>query len=202
MKLIIPIKQNYNADYTAYWENFLTEEEINTILSLPEWMSLQSAKVGGQNGFNVIDERVRSTNITWVKQDEKTYSIWEKVAHAISEVNRRFFNFDLTETTDAPQLSLYSGENNRSDFYDWHIDMGLENPFLPRKLSMSLLLDDPSDFEGGELQVKATTDNALSLEQKKGRAWFFPSYTLHRVSPVTKGIRRSVVIWSGGPPFK
>jgi PKHD-type hydroxylase len=67
---------------------------------------------------------------------------------------------------------------------------------------MSLLLSDIKDFDGGEFQVKMANNNAHVLEQKQGRAWFFPSYTLHRVAPVTKGVRRSLVLWVGGPPFK
>ena len=65
-----------------------------------------------------------------------------------------------------------------------------------------MLLSDPSEFEGGELQVKTCSDQISTLETKKGRAWFFPSYTLHRVTPVTKGVRRSLVLWSGGPEFR
>jgi PKHD-type hydroxylase len=72
----------------------------------------------------------------------------------------------------------------------------------PRKLSMAMLLSDPSEFEGGEFQVKTTSDDVQTLEVKKGRAWFFPSYMLHRVTPVTKGVRRSLVLWVGGPQFK
>ena len=67
---------------------------------------------------------------------------------------------------------------------------------------MVLMLSDPSEFEGGELQIKTDSDDAITLEQKKGRAWFFPSYILHRVTPVTRGIRRSLVLWVGGPEFK
>jgi PKHD-type hydroxylase len=65
-----------------------------------------------------------------------------------------------------------------------------------------MLLSDTSEFEGGEFQVKTNNDEAQTLETKQGRAWFFPSYTLHRVAPVTKGIRRSLVLWVGGPAFK
>jgi PKHD-type hydroxylase len=67
---------------------------------------------------------------------------------------------------------------------------------------MAILLSDPSEFEGGEFQVKADSDEAKTLECKKGRAWLFPSYTLHRVAPVTKGVRRSLVLWIGGPAFR
>jgi PKHD-type hydroxylase len=67
---------------------------------------------------------------------------------------------------------------------------------------MALLLNNPEDFEGGEFQVKADSDVSKNLELKKGRAWFFPSWVLHRVAPVTKGVRKSLVVWAGGPSFK
>ena len=67
---------------------------------------------------------------------------------------------------------------------------------------MVLMLSDPSEFEGGQLEIKTDSDNPITLEQKRGRAWFFPSYVLHRVTPVTKGTRRSLVLWIGGPEFK
>jgi PKHD-type hydroxylase len=64
------------------------------------------------------------------------------------------------------------------------------------------MLSDPSEFEGGQLEIKVNNDDPVTLEQKRGRAWFFPSYVLHRVTPVTKGPRRSLVLWVGGPEFK
>ena len=67
---------------------------------------------------------------------------------------------------------------------------------------MVLLLSNPSEFEGGQLQIKANNDEPINLEMKRGRAWFFPSYTLHTVTPVTRGIRKSLVLWVGGPEFK
>jgi PKHD-type hydroxylase len=80
--------------------------------------------------------------------------------------------------------------------------MSMMDRHVPRKLSMSLLLSDPSEFEGGEFEVKTDSDIPINLEQKRGRAWFFPSWALHRVTPVTKGVRKSLVLWVGGPPFK
>jgi PKHD-type hydroxylase len=96
------------------------------------------------------------------------------------------------------QLGVYTEHDQ--GHYDWHIDSGLETNTVPRKLSMALLLSDPSEFEGGELQIMRA-GVPESVEQKRGRAWFFPSYLMHRVTPVTKGIRRSLVMWVGGPAF-
>ena len=101
---------------------------------------------------------------------------------------------------EAIQLGIYSGEEN--GHYEWHCDEGGNAFDVYRKLSMALLLTDPSEFEGGHLQLKYETDDIRTVQQKKGRAWFFPTWQLHRVTPVTKGIRKSLVVWAGGQPFK
>jgi PKHD-type hydroxylase len=118
----------------------------------------------------------------------------------VAEVNRQYFHFDLTGFYEPMQLGVYTGDTG--GHYGWHTDSSSQDSGVPRKLSMVLLLSEPSEFEGGEFQVKTTSDEAQTLELKRGRAWFFPSYTLHRVTPVTKGVRRSLVLWVGGPPFK
>ena len=106
----------------------------------------------------------------------------------------------MTGFYEPAQLGLCTGE--QQSHYKWHTDSSAKDLNVPRKLSMVLLLSDPSEFEGGQLEIKATNDEPIILEQKKGRAWFFPSYVLHRVTPVIRGTRRSMVLWVGGPEFK
>ena len=69
-----------------------------------------------------------------------------------------------------------------------------------RKISMTLLLSDPSEFKGGELQFMDKTKEIKDLKQ--GQAIFFASFLRHRVAPVKKGVRRSLVMWFGGPPLR
>ena len=88
--------------------------------------------------------------------------------------------------------------------YNWHMDMCLNHMppdmYDTRKLSMTLQLND--DFEGGEFQINNGDEaGAIAPEMKKGRALLFPSFMCHRVKPVTKGIRRSIVVWVVGPKF-
>lgn len=180
----------------AFWENFLSPEDIGFILALPEWHN--SGK--GTIGTGQTDLSVRSSTIGWMGRNESNLHIWHKLETCVKQVNSRFFRFDLTGFYEGAQLGLYSSAT--ADHYTWHIDSDTNPLRTPRKLSMALLLSDPSEFEGGELQIKSTSDTPVTLEQKQGRAWFFPSYTLHRVTPVTKGVRRSLVIWIGGPEFK
>jgi PKHD-type hydroxylase len=73
----------------------------------------------------------------------------------------------------------------------------------PRKLSLSLLLNEPGvDYNGGDFQFNlGNEDGASSAECRKGRIIAFPSWAIHRVTPVTQGIRRSLVVWVTGPKF-
>lgn len=191
---------NPNQEHIAFWENFLTPEDINWLLARPEWHNQQVAEIGGQNETGVVNNQIRRTNISWLHKNTETEFFWNRISHAVGEVNRRFFNFDLRGCYEPMQLGVYSEKDQGT--YNWHTDSGMRDASVPRKLSMAMLLSDPSEFEGGEFQVKTSNDDPITLEQKKGRAWFFPSYTLHRVAPVTKGVRRSLVLWIGGPPFK
>lgn len=198
----IPPRNSKGKDNCAFWDGFLTEEDINAILAYPEWVTLSEGLVKGDEGKGSVDYSIRNSKVSWIEPNEKNKKIWEILSTIIAEVNSSFFHFDLTGMYEPIQLSLYSATETHQGHYDWHTDMTLTDRSIPRKLSMSLLLSDPSEFEGGELQIKATNDEEMILESKKGRAWFFPSWVLHRVTPVTKGVRRSLVVWVGGPSFK
>lgn len=193
----IPPFSSPGKDDFCYWEGFLDDNDINYILSRPEWHNQSDAQIGGGFGGKV-DKEKRRTNISWMFPDQANAHIWEKITNAIWSANRQFFRFDLRGCYEAMQLGVYTEHDH--GHYDWHTDSGLETNTVPRKLSMALLLSDPSEFEGGELQMMRS-GVPESVEQKRGRGWFFPSYMMHRVTPVTKGIRRSLVMWIGGPAF-
>lgn len=196
----IPPINSSGKDFTAYWENFLTPDEVNLLLAQPEWLNTKDGCIGGSTGEIILNKTTRTTQLAWLGAKPELIDIWAKFAQVTAEINRNFFRFDLTGFHEPMQLGLYSAHD--SSHYDWHIDASPQDRSVPRKLSIAMLLSDPSEFEGGELQVKTGNDQAVTLEIKKGRAWFFPSYTLHRVTPVTKGVRRSLVLWSGGPEFR
>jgi PKHD-type hydroxylase len=72
---------------------------------------------------------------------------------------------------------------------------------VPRKLSFSLILSDSSEYEGGDFEILHGSFPD-KLEQKRGRILAFPSYIVHRVTPIISGSRRSIVFWALGPKFK
>ena len=109
-------------------------------------------------------------------------------------------NFQL-DSIEPLQLARYVAPDGHYDFHvdgDGHSRQNADDSV--RKLSMSCLLTDPSEFEGGNLQVQ-TSDTPYDVKLEKGDIVIFPSYVLHRVSPVTKGIRHSLVAWANGRAF-
>tara|TARA_B100000123_G_C25673216_1_gene402958 strand:- start:89 stop:739 length:651 start_codon:yes stop_codon:yes gene_type:complete len=125
----------------------------------------------------------------------------------------------------AEEFQFTSYDGKRKQHYNWHIDgephasnarswngggpaKNLNETVVPelsgsvRKLSMSLLLND--DYEGGDLHFRWFTDSLSEavVQPKKYDAIFFQSNTQHKVAPVTKGVRYSVVKWFGGPPLR
>ena len=198
--MIYPISpvNTFGKDYSAYWEGFLTNEEIEYLSNLNNWSDIQPAAIGSNE--RILNQDIRSTKISWLNLSKENHHIWDKLARVIAEVNSRYFHFDLTGFYEPIQLGIYTAEDK--GHYDWHIDTFTGNKSAPRKLSMVLMLSDPSDFEGGELLLKSDQDEHVKLDMVKGRAWFFPSYMLHKVTPVTRGVRKTLVLWVGGPPFK
>jgi PKHD-type hydroxylase len=199
MILAIPPRMNHGQEELAFWDGFLTDDEINFILAQPEWVQSETGCVGGMDGA-VVDSNIRETKVGWIGAKPEMEALWNKLAGVAAEVNRRYFKFELTGFHEPMQLGIYKAEEG--GHYSWHTDACSQDAGVPRKLSVAILLSNPSEFEGGEFQVKTTNDDVRTLETQRGRAWFFPSYTLHRVAPVTKGVRRSLVLWVGGPPFK
>lgn len=197
----VPPINTPNKANLVYWEDFLTAEELDLILTLPEWGALEEGKINPKSGITgTLDAEIRKSQIGWVLPTEHSAFLWEKISKLIANINAQFFNFDISGIYEPMQLTQYKGEEQGR--YNWHPDMSMNQSGVMRKLSMVLSLSDPSEFTGGELQLKDKDDEPTTVELAKGRAWFFPSWVLHRVAPVTSGVRKSLVVWAGGPPFR
>lgn len=108
---------------------------------------------------------------------------------AVREVNTRFFMFEIDDR-EPTQLAEY----DEGDEYPWHLDLGPKEA-AKRKLSASVQLSASSEYAGGDLQFWGA-DEAISRE--RGALIVFPSYQLHRVTLVTRGVRYSLVSWATG----
>jgi PKHD-type hydroxylase len=149
------------------------------------------------------EEKFRVSNVGFHSaNDPKLKFVFEKFNGVFEYVNSMFYNFDINGY-DYFQYAEYDAKE--SGRYNWHMDLGLnnlsENVYSTRKLSMSMLLNTPGvDFEGGEFQTFFAKE--INVPLKRGQILIFPSFIVHRVKPVTKGIRKSLVIWVTGPGFK
>ena len=196
-----PIAKNAVIHSYIYWDGFFTNEELDKIIEYCNETEVTSGLVKDNGDFNkeiVNDKRV--SKINFHKPNDKNIWIFNRLNELINIANERYYGFDLVGY-EAIQYSTY--DSSELGKYDWHIDslMGsLDYQFggLHRKLSMTLLLDD--NFEGGEFEIKVSDPETIHCP--RGRAIFFPSFLLHRVKPVTKGTRRSLVIWVLGPKWK
>jgi len=193
----------------CYWDNAFTMEELDKMCEYFAQEGTERGSTVGRSENGVVgqelNEDVRISNVKFHSLNENTTWIFERLNFVINEVNERFFNFNLNgyETV---QYTTYDGvEEGR---YDYHQDtiMGSnipENMTEMRKLSMTMMLNEPGvDFEGGEFQMNTGKEiNSETVPVTRGRMIFFPSFMIHRVAPVTKGTRKSLVTWVTGPKF-
>lgn len=136
----------------------------------------------------------RASTIAWIEPQQEAHWLYHRVAMLFLEANRKY-RFDLTGFLDALQYTVYGP----GDRFDWHIDLG-SGSTSARKLSLSLLLNGESEYDGGRLEFGNV---ARSLEDlPAGTAVFFPSYLMHRISGIVRGTRRSLVAWGYGAPFR
>jgi PKHD-type hydroxylase len=181
----------------AFWDDFLTREQLD-MLQIRAQQSTLDASIGGENGFKV-DVGYRRTKINWLPFSPDTGWVFERIGDIVSKLNSRFYRFDIDGFGEQIQLSNYN--SNEAGTYDWHIDSGALGEKV-RKMSVVVQLSEPGEYEGGELQILHTSDRPLTIEKKRGRLIMFPSYTIHKVTPVTAGSRQTLVAWLFGNPLR
>lgn len=122
----------------------------------------------------------------------------------VNAVNSKLFGFDVSYGFNSLQFTEYDGNGEEKQFYNWHMDCLHDNAVFDRKLSVVVQLSEPEDYEGGVFEIDDVARPYplnTSLFQPRGSILIFPSYIKHRVLPVTKGVRRSLVTWYNGPKF-
>jgi len=157
----------------------------------------QDASVGQANQEGgIVDTKTRTSHISWIPF-KKMPEMYKDIETMMKKTNGNHFGFDGMQITELAQYTEYPS----GGFYDWHMDSDVNFAHEPpvRKISMTCLLSHESEFEGGELQIEKE-ENKVILKQ--GQAVFFASFIKHRVAPITRGVRKSLVMWFGGPPLK
>ena len=180
------------------WNGAFSSEEIDRIV---EYCDSQGTELGTTfSSDNESVKNVRDSNVKFHHPNEDTSWIFHRLNDVIYSANQQFYNFNLNGYAYF-QYTTYDKDGR----YDWHSDMAYGNNerdknIQPRKLSLSLLLND--DFEGGEFQINTGKESEPTIvDLKKGQIVLFPSFILHRVTPITQGTRKSLVVWTLGPKF-
>ena len=171
-----------------------TDEEIAQIIAYGDSLPKQRALVGGAE--KSVESDYRKSEIAWIDQTQEASWIYDKITPLVQEANYQMWNYDLWGYQDSIQYTTYYDQGGH---YDWHSDVGPN--MSNRKLSCVIQLSEPDEYEGGELQLLRGRMQE-NMPKGKGCVVVFPSYLLHRVSPVTKGKRISMVIWVGGGHYK
>ena len=196
MNFSFPLIKHENREGPGILNGALSSRDIKKINDLAN--TLEPAPGTITNDGNV-DKKYRSSDVRWLPypyEDNNFGWIYDRVQEFCYEINDQFLHFDILGIGEKIQHGTYK----KGDSYGWHMDVGPHNQSV-RKFSLTILLDDPNDFKGGDLLFKLGRDET-PVTLHKGDICFFPSYFLHKVTPVTKGIRRSLVVWVSGPPYK
>ena len=196
------------ADIFAWRPDFLDSHQIKgykkEIKKVP---FAEKARILGKTETGIegtYDPTIRSSKVKWLPKSEEFRGLYERIAQEIMIHNNQHFKFDLDCIREQIQYTEYHAEDKGQ--YDWHMDLGAGWGSL-RKLSVTINLSDPKDFEGGEFYfefLNSPNNNIVECKEikQKGTIIIFPSFVKHKVAPITKGERNSLVGWVLGYPFK
>ena len=173
----------------AFWNNAFSKEECEKIINIAKNKDLITGKTKGETD-------VRDSKISWLYPVDGMDWVFRRVTDITLNLNNRFFNFDLFGLNEGFQFTNYQAPSGK---YGKHVDRAINGPV--RKLSISIQLTNPEEYEGGELYLY-DNDKGTLMDKTQGTLILFPSYVLHEVMPVTKGERNSLVTWITGKQFK
>jgi PKHD-type hydroxylase len=188
------------------WKSFLVEtttpiftpKQCQMIIDAGRSEPRKDAQVGNHEGIKggVLNTKTRTSHISWIPF-KKMPEMYKDIEHVMKTTNGNHFGFDGMQLTEFAQYTEYP----EGGFYDWHVDNDVNCQHEPpvRKISMTCLLSHESEFEGGDLELMR---EGKITKIKQGHAIFFASFIRHRVTPVIRGTRKSLVMWFGGTPFK
>jgi len=176
------------------WPAHVASQTCDEIIETCEKLPAVPATVSNEAE---VKRNVRISKVRWATGNEKIRNfLWDYVLHA----NRMAFGFDVQNIAEI-QYTEYHGVNKGK--YEWHHDTLFERdtPF-DRKLSVTVQLSDSTDYEDGNFEFELADVPTVEQLRSRGSVLVFPSYLRHRVTPVSSGIRKSLVAWFEGPRWR
>jgi PKHD-type hydroxylase len=179
-------------------------DELKYLNSYMDNLELENGMITSEQTYGkpAGSEQYRISKTRFIFPNEDTQWMFDRYNVAIDKLNQMYYNFDLNGFNELQFTEYRSADGGKFDFHcDIHYGEPPSYMYEMRKLSIVLLLND--DFEGGEFQINTKNEvNPQTIQLKPGTMIAFPSWVLHRVTPLTKGNRRSLVTWVLGPKFR
>jgi PKHD-type hydroxylase len=175
----------------THHESGLSDAEIDRIRQIGDALEATSVKLYGEHDAR----HVEATGSHFPLNDDTAW-LYERMAQVAGGINAASFRYDLTGFHE----NFYFLRYGPGQHFNWHVDIGGDTP-APRKLSLVLQLSDPEEYEGGNFDVLVATHHATA-HKRKGLITAFPAYAIHRVTPVTRGVRRTLSMFLVGPNFR
>jgi PKHD-type hydroxylase len=204
----MPITRGSHATGYVITQSPFNEKELDAIVDIGLKAGMSRGDIVPPSGIYAEGQKqepIRKSNISWLEKNYLTHInapwVWAKLFPFIDDVNEKHFGFDLVDV-EPLQFTEYQG--NENGYYKQHHDCDFVEFGWMRKLSFTLQLSDPQQYEGGDLVMGRDMNVSGKEPQQKQRGMitFFPSYMLHGVLPVTSGVRHSLVGWAKGATFR
>lgn len=180
---------------TVAWRGLFAPARLDALERACDGLALEEARLN--SGVSSI----RTTRVAWVHRNAGTEELYRDMEAIVLRLNAELFHFDLTGLTTL-QYAVYQGA--QAGFFDWHNDYGRarDDPGQqPRKITLSLQLSEPAAYDGCDLEIRAAHPVDVA-PRERGTLVAFRANALHRVTPITRGVRKSLVAWAAGPEFR
>lgn len=193
---------------TCWWQHFkqaFTPEECNAVVGYGSQFPAKDGKIG--HGGETVEHDMRKSIVRWIpRMDINLQFLFDRLVLKCLQANHLAFHLELSDYPmlrfGHAQLTEYHAQNEGK--YDWHEDncwISKHSRTHDRKISCVLQLTPPEQYEGGKLELERDNLTGETFT-KQGDLIFFPSHLRHRVTPVTKGVRHSLVVWFEGPVLR
>lgn len=189
---------NFKVDNVERWafnKGLFTPEECDKIIETCKTFEMYDGTIISSQTESTSKE-YRNSKVVFITPVQEMDWVYRRLTDAVVDINDRYFNFDLFGFNEGLQFTEYNAPGGK---YDYHVDKTYKN--VIRKLSIVVQLSDPSDYDGGDFEYyDAATPEPLPRD--RGTMLAFPSWAMHRVTPVTRGTRHSLVGWVSGNQFR
>ena len=187
--------QNDNFKFVVHKENFLSNSQCDNLIKYMDEVNPNDSELAGKYDENILNKKVRNNKEVIFKDDK----LRNKLKMIFELSNLSIWNFDIQKMEDVKLLKYDVGGK-----YEWHTDCGSKKT-SKRKLTAIVQLSDETTYEGGDLEFGITEDSGgknYTAPRERGSITIFPAFLSHRVTPITKGTRYSLITWMLGNAFK